>query len=67
MTSVQPTDAEVAAAAARTGYTYTDPIGDPRVPGIVGGEPDEVLDSPQTNWGLEPTPRDQAAIDAGNA
>lgn len=67
MTSVQPSDAELAAAAARTGYAYTDPIGDPRVPGIVGVDPADVLDRPQANWGLEPTPRDQAAIDAGNA
>ena len=68
MTSVQPSDAEIVAAIARTGYAYTDPVGDPKVPGgVVAVEPDQVLDRPQANWGLEPTPRDQAAIDAGNA
>lgn len=67
MTSVQPSDAELGAAVARTGYAYTDPVGDPAVPGITAVEPDAVLDRPQANWSLEPTPRDQAAIDAGNA
>ncbi len=67
MASVQPTDAEVAEAVARTGYVYTDPVGDPRVPGISAVTPDRVLDVPPPTWGLEPTFRDQAAIDAGNA
>jgi hypothetical protein len=67
MTSVQPSDAEVAAAIARTGYVYTDPVDDPRFPGITAVSPDHVLDIPPPTWGLEPTQRDQAAIDAGNA
>lgn len=67
MTGVQPSDAELGAALARTGYVYTDPVGDPRIPGIVAVMPEQVLDHPQADWGLEPTPRDQAAIDAGNA
>jgi hypothetical protein len=67
MAGVQPSDAEVQAALRRTGYVYTDPVGDARVPGITDVEPDQVRDVPPPNWGLEPTPRDQAAIDAGNA
>ena len=67
MANVQPSDAEVAEAVARTGYVYTDPIGDPRVPGIIAVDPDHVSDVPPPTWGLEPTQRDQAAIAAGNA
>jgi hypothetical protein len=67
MTSVQPSDAEVAQAIARSGYVYTDPVDDPRVPGITAVSPAQVLDVPPPIWGLEPTFRDQAAIDAGNA
>jgi hypothetical protein len=67
MTSVQPTDAEVAAAIARTGYVYADPVDHPRVTGITADGPDQDLAVPPPTWGLEPTPRDQAAIDAGNA
>jgi hypothetical protein len=66
MASVQPSDAEVLAAVARTGYVYTDPV-DAHVPGITAMRPDEVLAVPPPTWGLEPTERDQAAIDAGNA
>lgn len=67
MAGVQPSDAEVAAAVARTGYVYTDPVGDPRFPGISAVDPDHVPDVPPPTWGFEPTQRDQAAIDAGNA
>jgi len=67
MAGVQPTDAEVRAAVLRTGYVYTDPVGDTRVPGITAVDPDRVPDHPPPSWGLEPTARDQAAIDAGNA
>lgn len=67
MTSVQPSDAEVAAAVARTGYVYSDPVGNPRVTGITADGPELMLAVPPPTWGLEPTPRDQAAIDAGNA
>jgi hypothetical protein len=67
MSSVQPSDAEVAVAIARTGYVYTDPVDDPRVTGITAVNPDQVLDVPPPTWGREPTPRDLAAIDAGNA
>jgi hypothetical protein len=67
MAGVQPTDAEVSAAVLRTGYAYTDPVGDVRVPGITAVDPDRVPDLPPPGWGLEPTARDQAAIDAGNA
>jgi hypothetical protein len=37
------------------------------VPGITAADPAHVRDVPPPTWGLEPTPRDQAAIDAGNA
>ena len=67
MAGVQPSDVEVRAAVVRTGYVYSDPVGDARVPGITAVNPDQVLDVPPATWGLEPTPRDQAAIDAGNA
>jgi hypothetical protein len=68
MAGVQPSDAEVRAAVLRTGYVYSDPVGDARVPaGITAVQPDQVRDVPPPTWGLEPTPRDQAAIDAGNA
>lgn len=67
MASVQPSDAEVAQAIARTGYVYADPVDNPRVSGITALTPDSVLAVPPPTWGLEPTPRDQAAIDAGNA
>jgi hypothetical protein len=67
MAGVQPSDAEVAAAAARTGYVYVDPVEGMRVAGITAVDPDHVLDVPPPTWGLEPTFRDQAAIDAGNA
>jgi hypothetical protein len=67
MAGVQPSDAEVRTAVRRTGYVYTDPIGDARVPGITAADPAHVRDVPPPTWGLEPTPRDQAAIDAGNA
>jgi hypothetical protein len=66
VTSVQPSDAEVAAAVARTGYVYTDPIDDTYVPGITVVDPDQVREPPPYR-GREPTFRDQAAIDAGNA
>ncbi|HEY0816015.1 MAG TPA: hypothetical protein VGE11_22295 [Pseudonocardia sp.] len=65
MANVQPSDAEVAEAVARTGYVYTDPIGDPVVPGISAVDPDRVLDVPPPTWGVEPTRRDQAAMAAG--
>jgi hypothetical protein len=67
MAGVQPSEAEVRAAVLRTGYVYTDPVDDARVPGIHAVDPDRVRDVPPPTWGLEPTPRDQAAIDAGNA
>jgi hypothetical protein len=64
MTGVQPSDAEVSAAVSRTGYTYSDPVGEDRITAVESGPP--VAEPPPT-WGLEPTARDQAAIDAGNA
>jgi hypothetical protein len=67
MTGVQPSDAEISAAVQHTGYVYSDPVGDPQVPGIAAADPDHIHDVPPSTWGLEPTPRDQAAIDAGNA
>jgi hypothetical protein len=67
MTSMQPSDAEVAVAVARTGYVYSDPVGDPRVAGITADGPGQVLAVPPPTWEPEPTQRDQAAIDAGNA
>lgn len=67
MVGVQPSDAEVAAAVAHMGYVYTDPVDEAHVPGISSVDPDHVADVPPSTWGLEPTFRDQAAIDAGNA
>ena len=45
-------------------YVYTDPVDDVEWPRIV--EPDELDEFPD-GWGEQPTERDQAAIDAGNA
>jgi hypothetical protein len=67
MAGVHPSDAEARAAVLRTGYVYSDPVGDARFPGITAVEPNQVRDVPPPSWGLEPTARDQAAIDAGNA
>ena len=67
MAGVQPSDAEVRAALLRTGYVYSDPVGDARFADITAVEPDQIRDVPPPTWGLEPTPRDQAAINAGNA
>ena len=64
MAGVQPSDAEVSAAVLRTGYAYSDPVGEDGVTAVGSGPP---LAEPPPTWGLEPTPRDQAAIDAGNA
>lgn len=45
----------------------TDPIEDPDWPNIRAYDPDrDDIDFPD-NWGTEPTERDRAAIDAGNA
>ena len=67
MADVQPSDAEVRTAVRRTGYVYTDPSGTPGCPASPPADPAHVRDVPPPTWGLEPTPRDQAAIDAGNA
>lgn len=58
--------AESAELPAEHDYTYTDPITDPDWVHIT--EPDD--DAPDAfpdSWSSEPTERDQAAIDAGNA
>lgn len=64
MAGVQPSDAEVRVALRFTGYVYGDPVGKPGITTVGSGPP---LAEPPPTWGLEPTPRDQAAIDAGNA
>jgi hypothetical protein len=64
MTGVQPSDAEVRASVLRTGYVYSDPVGEGGIIAAGSGPP---LAEPPPTWGLEPTARDQAAIDAGNA
>jgi hypothetical protein len=64
MAGVQPSDAEVRAAVQTTGYVYRDPVGEGGITAVGSGPP---LDEPPPTWGLEPTARDQAAIDAGNA
>jgi hypothetical protein len=64
MAGVQPSDAEVSSAVLRTGYVYSDPVGTNGITPVESGPP---LAEPPPTWGLEPTPRDQAAIDAGNA
>jgi len=64
MAAVQPSDAEVRTALQRTGYLYSDPVGTNGITPVGSGPP---LAEPPPTWGLEPTPRDQAAIDAGNA
>lgn len=64
MAGVQPSDAEVQAAVVHTGYVYADPVGTDGITTVGSGPP---LAEPPPTWGLEPTPRDQAAIDAGNA
>lgn len=51
-------------------YTYSDPVGDSDWPRVSVHNP-EVEPCPSDlfpkSWGSEPTERDQAAIDAGNA
>ena len=64
MAGVQPSDAEARAAVLLTGYVYSDPVGTNGITPVGSGPP---LAEPPPTWGLEPTPRDQAAIDAGNA
>ena len=64
MAGVQPSDAEVSTAVLHTGYAYSDPVGEDGITAVESGPP---LAEPPPTWGLEPTPRDQAAIDAGNA
>jgi hypothetical protein len=64
MAGVQPSDAEAGAAVLSTGYVYSDPVGEGGITAVGSGPP---LAEPPPTWGLEPTARDQAAIDAGNA
>lgn len=59
--------AESDQALAATGYTYSDPVEDPAFPRIVEASDDDAPDRFPDSWGAEPTERDQAAIDAGNA
>lgn len=53
--------------ATSTGYRHHDPITDPAWPNITGPDPDDQPDAFPPYWGSEPTERDRAAIDAGNA
>lgn len=48
-------------------YRYRDPISDPAWPNIAGPGPGAPPDVFPPSWGAEPTERDRAAIDAGNA
>jgi hypothetical protein len=48
-------------------YVYTDPVTDEAWPGITAPDDDNPPDCFPDGWGSEPTERDQAAIDAGNA
>ncbi|RZT87435.1 hypothetical protein EV383_4359 [Pseudonocardia sediminis] len=47
------------------GYVHTDPATDPHWPRIT--DTDDAPDCFPDGWASEPTERDQAAIDAGNA
>lgn len=49
------------------GYRYSDPVDDPDWPQIHPDNDEEPPDRFPEHWSAEPTPRDQAAIDAGNA
>lgn len=60
-------DEAAAQALADTGYVYTDPIEDEAHPRIAAPVEDDVPDAFPDGWSTEPTERDQAAIDAGNA
>lgn len=48
------------------GYVYTDPVEDEKHPWITAEEV-EAPDAFPENWSSEPTERDRAAIEAGNA
>lgn len=67
---MQPHAHELEDAIAATGYRYTDPTHDDGWPRIAKHDadrepcPDDLF---PVSWGSEPTERDQAAIDAGNA
>lgn len=67
MQALQPSDDEIAAATAATGYVFTDPVDDAAHPRIAAGDPVSPPDVFPENWAAGPTERDQAAIDAGNA
>ena len=67
MAGVQPSDAEVGRPS-RVRVTSTPTrSGTSGCPASPPPTPTHVRDVPPPTWGLEPTPRDQAAIDAGNA
>lgn len=68
--SVQPHPDELEAALESTGYCYSDPTTDDEWPRISAHDPDREIcpdDLFPPGWGAQPTERDQAAIDAGNA
>lgn len=50
-----------------TEYVYSDPAEDDDWPDITHYDPDDPGDEFPESWSNEPTVRDQAAIDAGNA
>lgn len=62
---VAATDRDAAAALDETGYLYSDPVTDPDWRRISPHDHDLVAFP--AGWGLRPTERDQAAIDAGHA
>ena len=64
MAGVQPSDAEVRAAVLRYGLRLQRSRRQGGITPVGSGPP---LAEPPPSWGLEPTARDQAAIDAGNA
>ena len=63
--AVLATDDDTGDALAATGYVYDDPVTDPAWRRI--GPHDHDPAAFPDGWGEQPTPRDQAAIDAGNA
>jgi hypothetical protein len=66
--SGQPSGVELDAALVATGYRFSDPCQDPGFPRVTEHDgPDSAYDTFRPGWGSEPTERDQAAIDAGNA
>lgn len=67
VTKPRPSAREIRAAQEATGYRYADPVEDPAHPHITAFDPEDPPDVFPEGWSSQPTERDQAAIDAGNA